>query len=115
MNDLRSFPCRLQGQDALLNAAVLHRHSTVLAQVFRDMEQPERFVEHFVTETWAEHLRQHGRVTVADRDVQERILTLQAGSERPKVIHYLAGYASPEAVGAKSKHPVPPGPVDWQG
>jgi len=91
------------------------RDGAVYWQVFRDMAQPERFVEHFVTETWAEHLRQHGRVTVADRDVQERILALQAGSERPRVIHYLAGYASPEVMSTESGHPVPPGHVDWQG
>jgi MFS family permease len=91
------------------------RDGAVYWQVFRDMAQPERFVEHFVTETWAEHLRQHGRVTVADRDVQERILALQAGGERPRVIHYLAGYASPEVMSTRAEHPVPPGHVDWQG
>jgi predicted MFS family arabinose efflux permease len=91
------------------------RDGAVYWQVFRDMAQPERFVEHFVTETWAEHLRQHGRVTVADRDVQERIVALHAGGERPRVVHYLAGYASPEVLSTRAEQPVPPGPVDWQG
>jgi MFS family permease len=91
------------------------RDGAVYWQVFRDVEQPERFVEHFVTESWAEHLRQHGRVTVADRDVQERIVALQAGGERPRVIHYLAGYASPEVIGSRAKRPVPPEDGDWQG
>jgi hypothetical protein len=76
------------------------RDGAVYWQVFRDMAQPDRFVEHFVTETWAEHLRQHGRVTVADRDVEERILALQAGGERPRVIHYIAGYATDAHGGA---------------
>lgn len=74
------------------------RDGAVYWQVFRDMEQPDRFVEHFVTESWAEHLRQHGRVTVADRDVQERILALHAADERPRVIHYIAGYAAPQTM-----------------
>jgi len=91
------------------------RDGAVYWQVFRDVEQPERFVEHFVTESWAEHLRQHGRVTVADRDVQERIVALQAGGERPRVIHYLAGYASPEVIGSRAKRPLPPEDGDWQG
>ena len=79
------------------------RDGAVYWQVFRDVEQPERFVEHFVTESWAEHLRQHGRVTVADRDVQERILALQAGGERPRVIHYIAGYSMPETMAMQDK------------
>jgi MFS family permease len=91
------------------------RDGAVFWQVFRDMEQPERFVEHFVTETWAEHLRQHGRVTVADRGVQERILALQTTGEHPKVTHYLAGYASPEVMKAGGERPIPPGGEDWQG
>jgi MFS family permease len=91
------------------------RDGAVYWQVYRDVEQPERFVEHFVTESWAEHLRQHGRVTVADRDVQERIVALQAGGERPRVIHYLAGYASPGVIGSRAKRPVPPEDGDWRG
>ncbi len=62
-------------------------------QIFRDTEDPERLVEHFVTESWAEHLRQHGRVTKADRDIEARIRTLHAGDSPPKVTHYIAGGA----------------------
>ena len=62
-------------------------------QVFRDTEDPDRFVEHFLTESWAEHLRQHGRVTKADRDIEARIRTLHAGDTPPKVTHYIAGGA----------------------
>jgi len=91
------------------------RDGAVFWQVFRDMEQSERFVEHFVTETWAEHLRQHGRVTVEDRGVQERILALQAPGACAKVIHYLAGYASPEVMKGGGERPIPPGGEDWQG
>jgi MFS family permease len=91
------------------------RDGAVFWQVFRDMEQSERFVEHFVTETWAEHLRQHGRVTVEDRGVQERILALQATGERPKVVHYLSGYALPEVMRARGARIVAHGGEDWQG
>jgi MFS family permease len=91
------------------------RDGAVYWQVFRDMEQPERFVEHFVTETWAEHLRQHGRVTVDDRDTQERILALQAAGERPRVIHYIAGYAMPEVMEMQGERHVSPRDGTWQG
>jgi MFS family permease len=91
------------------------RDGAVYWQVFRDVEQPDRFVEHFVTESWAEHLRQHGRVTVADRGVQERILALQSGGERARVIHYIAGYAMPEFTGMQGERHVPSGDAAWQG
>lgn len=62
-------------------------------QIFRDTEDPERFVEHFLTESWGEHLRQHGRVTKVDREIQARIQTLHTGHSPPKVTHYIAAGA----------------------
>ena len=41
--------------------------------VYEDMEQPGRFLEHFFTDSWLDHLRHHERVTVADRAVQDRV------------------------------------------
>lgn len=77
------------------------RDGAVYWQVFRDTDDPQRFVEHFVAESWAEHLRQHARVTMADRDVERRIWALHEGPEPPKVVHYIAG-------GAEVR-PAPPG------
>jgi len=62
-------------------------------RVFRDIDDPERFVEHFITESWAEHLRQHARVARADRDVQGRTRALHASDTPPKVSHDIAGGA----------------------
>ena len=39
--------------------------------VYRDSEHPAHYVETFIVESWAEHLRQHGRLTSADRDIEE--------------------------------------------
>lgn len=41
--------------------------------IFRDLEAPDRFVETFVVSSWGEHLRQHERMTQADREVEERL------------------------------------------
>jgi MFS family permease len=41
--------------------------------ICRDLEQPGRYIETFVVSTWAEHLRQHDRLTRADRDLEERL------------------------------------------
>jgi len=47
-------------------------------------------VESFLVESWAEHLRQHERVTLADREIEERVLRFHRGKNEPRVTHYLA-------------------------
>lgn len=58
--------------------------------VTEDSGDPERIVEWFMVESWAEHLRQHRRVSKADADVQAAVLAFHQGSTRPKVQHLLA-------------------------
>ena len=53
--------------------------------VFRDLETPDRFLETFLVDSWAEHLRQHERVTLADRATEERVHSLVQGA--PLVRH----------------------------
>ena len=48
-----------------------------------------RIVETFLVESWMEHLRQHERVTNADRLVQECVQRFQLAGE-PKVTHFIA-------------------------
>ena len=38
--------------------------------LFEDAATPGRFIETFVVESWAEHLRQHERVTISDREIR---------------------------------------------
>ena len=66
--------------------------------LFRDAADPERLLETFVVASWAEHLRQHDRVTMADRAVEERALVLQQPGTAPIVTHYIATSASIGAV-----------------
>jgi Transmembrane secretion effector len=47
-----------------------------------------RIVEVFLVASWLEHLRQHERVTNADRLVQECVHTFQL-TDAPKVIHFV--------------------------
>ncbi len=58
--------------------------------VFEDMAQPERFIETFRLESWAEHLRQHERVTHTDKAMQEAVHRFQRNGTAPRVTHYLA-------------------------
>jgi MFS family permease len=57
--------------------------------LFQDTADHSRFVEHFMLESWVEHLRQHERVTVADRDVQERLKQYLQDQRDPIVSHYV--------------------------
>jgi MFS family permease len=56
--------------------------------LFEDATDPERFVETFQVESWNEHLRQHERVTHADRAIEERVQRLAIGT--PRVSHLIA-------------------------
>lgn len=51
---------------------------------------PERVVEWFFVESWAEHLRQHHRVSHADADLQAETLRFHIGPGAPEVHHFLA-------------------------
>ena len=56
--------------------------------VFEDTTHPERMIETFLTDSWLDHLRQHQRVTRADRAQEERVQRL--AREPPRITHYIA-------------------------
>ena len=60
----------------------------------RCTENPRRWLEVFVVESWAEHLRQHDRVTHGDRKVQDHARSFHEPTsgepERPRVSHFIA-------------------------
>ncbi len=60
--------------------------------IFRDMESPNRYVETFIVSSWAEHLRQHERLTKADREAEERVQ--QHVISQPKVRHLISAEAT---------------------
>jgi predicted MFS family arabinose efflux permease len=57
--------------------------------IFEDAAQKGRFLETFLVASWLEHLRQHQRVTNADRVVQDVVRQYDAKAE-PKVTHFVA-------------------------
>lgn len=58
--------------------------------VAEDAADGHVILEWFMVESWAEHLRQHHRVSMADADVQGEVLQLHRGEGRPRVRHFLA-------------------------
>ncbi|MEJ8567332.1 MFS transporter [Elongatibacter sediminis] len=58
--------------------------------IVEDTEHPHLFMEYFMGESWLEHLRQHERVTGADRELRDRLhAQLKPGTE-PVIEHYIA-------------------------
>jgi hypothetical protein len=53
--------------------------------IFQDTEQPERFVETFVMESWLEFLRARERMTDADRTIRDYARSFHQGSDDPHV------------------------------
>lgn len=60
--------------------------------LYRDIADPDSFLEVFITESWADHLRQHTRITVADMDIQEKTRVYHTGEQPPLVRHYISAF-----------------------
>jgi MFS family permease len=60
--------------------------------IFRDTEVADRYLEIFLVNSWAEHLRQHERQTQADRELEGRIYGYLSGE--PRVHHLIDAYAT---------------------
>ncbi len=56
--------------------------------LFEDAAEPGRFVETFLVESWLEHLRQHRRVTNADRVLQQQVNELLMSP--PTITHLIS-------------------------
>lgn len=54
---------------------------------FEDTEDHGRFIEMFTVESWLAHLRQHARVSAADKILQDKIAALHRGVTPPHVTH----------------------------
>ena len=93
--------------DALERVAAERRRDGAFAWgVFEDAAEPGRFVETFLVESWLEHLRQHERVTKADRLLQERVHRFLLQPE--KVTHLVSaeqGWNSAKKTGDRPKSP----------
>jgi MFS family permease len=55
--------------------------------IFRDTEVADHYLEIFLVNSWAEHLRQHERQTQADRELEQRLFSYVAAA--PTVRHLI--------------------------
>lgn len=72
------------------------RDGAFRAALYSDPADPSRYVETFVAESWAEHLRQRERVTVSDRIAEDRARSLHLGDAPPVVSHYIYAHTPPQ-------------------
>ena len=56
---------------------IRRRNGAIDWRLFRDLGEDGRFVERFVIQSWAEYVRLRTRMTVADRQIQDRVEKLQ--------------------------------------
>jgi len=66
------------------------RNGAYFWDLYHDPGDPTRHVECFMDESWVEHLRQHERASVADREIQRRAKVYLAKGESTRTSHWLA-------------------------
>ena len=78
--------------------AIRRRDGAYKWGLMADAAGPERVTEWFLIGSWEEHLRQHERMSVADRAVQDRVGAFHVGDTAPLVRHLVSlGSAAPAA------------------
>ena len=65
--------------------------------IYRDTEHPDLYLETFIVHSWAEHLRQHERITRDDSELEERVNRYAA--QEPKVRHLIYATTSLQTSG----------------
>jgi MFS family permease len=58
--------------------------------LFQDTSEPGHYIEYFLDESWADHLRRFDRFTAADADLRQRRYAFHIGAEPPKVTRSIA-------------------------
>ena len=72
-------------------------------ELFRDLAAPDRFVEAFHVQSWAEHLRQHQRLTAsADANIA---VVRRFTRAPPSITHLISAYGTGDIAPAPIQHP----------
>ena len=58
--------------------------------LFRHDKYADVYIEAFLIDSWAEHLRQHERITIADRAIEDHAFSFHIGEKPPIVSHFIA-------------------------
>ncbi len=66
------------------------RNGAYFWELFHDSADPACYIEYFMGDSWVEHLRQHERVSVSDRAMQQRARQFLVAGESTTSQHWLA-------------------------
>lgn len=90
--DYRIDPARQNDFLTAMNdlAAARRRDGAYHWDVMQETTDPASFTEVFFVSNWADHERQHARVTRHDAALQARVNAFHAGADPPKVRHFVA-------------------------
>jgi MFS family permease len=69
---------------------IVRRDGATRWGLFADPARPGHYVETFLVESWAEHMRQHARHTNEDRAAQLHVRSFHVGERPPVVTHLIA-------------------------
>lgn len=69
---------------------IVRRDGATRWGLFADPARPGHYMETFLVESWAEHMRQHARHTREDRAAQDLVRSFHAGDSPPLVTHLIA-------------------------
>ena len=71
------------------------RDGAVQWWLFQDIAEPSRFVESWIEATWADHLRNHERVSVAHKELEQRVRHLTRSGSTIMTRHFVAPETRP--------------------
>lgn len=77
-------------QAVSLLRALRRRDGASFWRVYRDLQDPSRYVERFIVASWAEFLHQRARTTLADEDIEKRVRDFLREGETASPLHYIA-------------------------
>ena len=77
-------------QEVACLKAVRRRDGATFWRIYRDLGDPNRYVERFLVTRWADYLHQRARITVADQALEARVRVLLAPGEVVGTQHYIA-------------------------
>ena len=77
-------------EDASQLRAPRRRDGATFWRIYRDLGDSSRYVERFIVTSWADYLHQRSRATLADQELEARLLEHLLPGERPSLQHYIA-------------------------
>jgi MFS family permease len=66
------------------------RDGATFWRIYRDLDDPSRYVERFIVTSWAAYLHQRARATVADQGIEAQLRAMVLPGQRVVMQHYIA-------------------------